>query len=139
MIDKAAIFSAILRKNALRREAGLPEWPVRKTYEKEVRGAAWREHVEEHGARVHAEVLSRQRAKFGADYPQSAGGRMAVYHMVGKVLRKRFAQLPINRDRCDLRRVDVSILPAHASKIDRSAEGPLLEHDFQDAIAHLYT
>ena len=95
MIDRAAIFADILKKNDLRRSSGLPEWPVRKTYEKEVHGAAWREYVEQNSARVHAEVLARQRTKLGAGYPQSAGGRLGVNCLVGKALADGFlAQHP---------------------------------------------
>ena len=74
MIDRAAIFTSILKKNALRRDVGLPEWPVRRTYEKEVRSVAWREYIRQHSARVHAKVIAQQRARLGADFPQSAGG-----------------------------------------------------------------
>ena len=95
MIDRAALFADILRKNKLRRSSGLPEWPVRETYEREVRGAAWREYVQQNGARVHAEVLARRRAKMGADYPQSFGGRMGLNCLVGKALADGFlAQHP---------------------------------------------
>ena len=87
---QATIFSNVVSRNAIRREMCLPELQVRETYKKEVRGPAWREHVRHHGARIHAEVLSRQRSKFGADYLQSAGGRMAVSCLVGKALRESF-------------------------------------------------
>lgn len=94
MIDRAVIFTSILNKNALRRRVGLPEWPIRATYDTEIRGAAWREYARQHRDRVYAEVLARQRTRFGADYPASAGGQMAVACLVGKALRDGFLRNP---------------------------------------------
>lgn len=91
MIDRAAIFTAILKKNALRREAGLPELPVRVAYDKEIEHASWCEYAKEHGARVRAEVLAGLRARYGADWPTSGGGRMAYSCLVAKAMAESFA------------------------------------------------
>ena len=90
MINKAAIFEAILKRNALRRQAGLPEWPVRQTYDEDVRRASWRQHVEQNHAVVRMQVLQEQRAKFGQDYPLSTGGAWAVNALVNVSLSKSF-------------------------------------------------
>lgn len=91
MIDRAAIFEAILRRNALRREAGLPELPVRETYHRDVEYASWREYMREHGARIQSEVLARQWARYGTDWPTSGGGRTAYSCLVAKAMAESFA------------------------------------------------
>ena len=91
MIDRAAIYEAILRRNALRHEAGLPELPVTDTYRQDFDYASWREYARQHGARVRAEVLAQQRARYGADWPTSGGGWMAYSCLVAKALAKNFA------------------------------------------------
>ena len=90
LVDRAAIFSSILARNALRREAQLPQLNVRATFEREVEHRLWAEFVAEHGERVHAEVLAERRAKFGPDYPLSAGGRMGVAALVQRALVERY-------------------------------------------------
>ena len=91
MIDKAAIFTSILTKNALRREAGLVEWPVRATFDEECRSASWREYVQLHGARVRAQVLTEQQLRHGEAWPISGGGRMFYSCLVAKALAEGFA------------------------------------------------
>ena len=91
MIKRASIFTKILTKNTLRREAGLPELPVRETYRRDVDHASWREYSHEHGARIRAEVLAEQRARYGADWPTSGGGGMAYSCLVAKALAESFA------------------------------------------------
>ena len=86
MIDKAAIFTGILQKNALRRGSGLPEWPVRETYEREARAASWREYINLHGVHIRAQVLAEQRLRHGPDWPMSGGGWMAFSCLVAKAL-----------------------------------------------------
>lgn len=91
MIDRAAIFEIILRKNVLRRESGLPELPIRETYDRDVEYASWCEYSREHGARIWAEVLAEQRVRFGVDWPSSGGGRTAYSLLVAKALAESFA------------------------------------------------
>ena len=86
IVDAAAILSAIWGKNALRREMGLPLWPVRETFEHELRQAHWRLHVEKHFVEVRGEILARQRAKLGPEWPSSWGGRMGLSIMVQRAL-----------------------------------------------------
>lgn len=90
MIDRAAIFSDLLRRNAIRREAKLPLLDVRQTYEREVERRLWIEYARQNSARVQAEVLGKQRAKYGPAYPVSGGGRLAVGCLVHKALREGF-------------------------------------------------
>lgn len=94
MIDKAAIFTTILHKNALRRESGLPEWPVRATVERDWQSASWREYVQLNGARIRAQVLAKHRLRHGPEWPASSGGRMAFSLLVSKALGDGF------RDQC---------------------------------------
>ena len=82
MIDKSALFTSILQRNTLRREVGLPEWPVRPTFDKECRSASWREYVQLNGSRIRAEVLAKQRLRHGEAWPISGGGRMAYSLLV---------------------------------------------------------
>lgn len=95
MIERAAIFTAVIKKNALRREAGLPELPVRDTYRRNVDDASWHEFTRQHGARVRAEVLAKQRARYGADWPTSGGGRTAYSCLVAMALAERFSALHV--------------------------------------------
>lgn len=94
MPDRSAIFSDILARNALRIEAKLPLLPVGTTYRREVERARWREHVQQHQEAVHAVILREQRARYGSDYPQSAGGRWAMSILVHRSLRASFRTTP---------------------------------------------
>lgn len=87
---RAAIFTDILARNALRREARLPLLDVRTTFDREVKYAEWVAHVVEHEEAARAEVLRDQRRRHGADYPQSTGGRWAVSILTTQALRRSF-------------------------------------------------
>lgn len=76
--DRGAIFSDLLRRQALRREARLPLLNVRAEYELAVGKARWRAHVEKYGEAVRAEVLAELRAKNGPQFGASMGGLWAV-------------------------------------------------------------
>lgn len=76
--DRGAIFSDILRRQALRREAQLPLLNVRAEYERAVEQARWRAHVETYGEAIRAQVLAELRAKNGPHFGSSVGGIWAV-------------------------------------------------------------
>jgi hypothetical protein len=90
-VDAAAILSSIWAKNALRRTSGLPLWPVRETFQRELRRARWRLHVENHLERIEAEVVAQQRAKHGPEWPSTWGGRMVLSAIVQRVLKVSFS------------------------------------------------
>lgn len=90
LIDRAAIFSTILRRQALRREAQLPLLDIRAEYERAVEQALWQAHVEEHGETVRAEVLAELRAKHGPQFGQSVGGLWAIRILTGRRLAEMF-------------------------------------------------
>lgn len=69
----------------------MPKLPVRETYHRTVAHASWCEYTRGHSARIRAEVLAEQRAKFGVDWPTSGGGRTAYSLLVAKALAKSFA------------------------------------------------
>ena len=89
-IDRSAIFSDILRRNVLRREAHLPLLDVRTTYDGEVEQALWRAHLAQHHAAVREEVLADLRAEHGAGFGGSTGGRWAINALTHTRLRERF-------------------------------------------------
>ena len=90
LIDRSAIFSSILARNALRREAKLPLLNVRSEYERIVDLALWRAHVERNHEVTTATLLRELRAKQGPNFPQSAGGRWALNALVAKNLKESF-------------------------------------------------
>ena len=90
MPDRSAIFSSILTRNALRREAHLPLLDVRQTFDREVEQALWRAHVGQHVETVRAQVWARRRAHHGPTWGLSAGGRWAVNAEVRAILRESF-------------------------------------------------
>jgi hypothetical protein len=89
-VDTSAILSAIWAKNALRREAGLPLWPVRETFERELRAVRWGVHVEENYAVTRMEVLAELRARHGEGFGLSAGGRWVIEALTSKALHASF-------------------------------------------------
>lgn len=89
-IDRSAIFTNILARQALRREARLPLLDVRAEYRRAVAQALWRLHVEKHLDEVREEILARQRAKHDAQWPSSWGGRMGFSIMVQQALKASF-------------------------------------------------
>lgn len=88
--DRGAIFSNILRRQALRREAQLPPLNIRGEYERAVEQARWRAHVETHGEAVRAQVLAELRARSGPQFGGSVGGMWAVRLLADKRLRETF-------------------------------------------------
>jgi hypothetical protein len=86
MIDKAAIFTELSRRNAVRRQARLPLLDMRGEFDRAVERARWKEVCEEHGDRVRREVIAESSKTFGRE-PQSAGGRWAVSILMLKRLR----------------------------------------------------
>jgi hypothetical protein len=90
-IDRASLFTSILERNALRREAKLPLLPVRETFETEVRIAEWHAFCEQHAQAVWDEILGEKRRTY-ADWGNSAGGQLYLRVMTTKALRERFAQ-----------------------------------------------
>jgi hypothetical protein len=90
-VDRAAIFTSILKKNALRREAQLPVLPIRETFRKEVLAAEWRLFCQEHAQSIWDEILAEKRRTY-ADWGNSAGGMLALHLLTTKVLQERFAR-----------------------------------------------
>jgi len=88
--DRGTIFSNILRRQALRREAQLPLLNVRAEYERAVEQARWQAHVETYGEAIHAQVLADLRAKNGPRFGGSVGGLWMVRLLTEKWLRKMF-------------------------------------------------
>ena len=86
-LDKAAIFTALTRRNTLRREAGLPLLDLRREFEHEVALARWNEYqavCDAHAdlrAAIEAEVVEELRRKTGRDHRLSAGGRWLISHL----------------------------------------------------------
>ncbi len=87
---RGAILSAILRRQALRREAQLPLLDVRAEYERAVTQARWRAHVETYGEAIRAQVYAELRAKQGPHFRMSVGGMWAVRLLTAKRLRDGF-------------------------------------------------
>ncbi|UYW29495.1 hypothetical protein OKC48_13625 [Methylorubrum extorquens] len=88
--DRGAIFSEILRRQALRREAQLPLLDVRAEYERAVEQAQWRAHAKTYREAVRAQVLAELRAKNGSQFGGSVGGRWAVRLLTEKRLQETF-------------------------------------------------
>lgn len=91
-MDKAAIFTGLTERNALRREHRLPPLDPRTEYDRLVALARWQEYaavcdVHAHRRREIAEaVLAEFRATRGPGWGASAGGRW----MVNTVAQQRF-------------------------------------------------
>ncbi|WP_158020143.1 hypothetical protein [Methylorubrum extorquens] len=88
--DRGAIFSDILRRQALRRGAQLPLLNVRAEYERAVEQAQWQAHVETYGEAIRAQVLTELRAKHVHQFRGSVGGMWAVRLLTEKRLREMF-------------------------------------------------
>lgn len=89
-VDPAAILTSIWVRNALRREASLPLWPVRATFERELRQARWRIHIEANYEATRARVLAELRARHGEGFGGSVTGRWAIEALTSKALRASF-------------------------------------------------
>ena len=86
MIDKAAIFTELARRNAVRRQARLPLLDMRDEFDRAIEFTQWKAVCEEHADRVRSEVTVELSKTFGRD-PQSAGGRWAAGILMLKRLR----------------------------------------------------
>lgn len=94
-MDKAAIFTDLTRRNALRKANGLPPLDVHAEYEHEVSVARRRDyrsacddHADEREA-IRQQVIAGYQEKLGPQFGQTMGGRWAV----GQLAHKRFATL----------------------------------------------
>jgi hypothetical protein len=95
MVDRAAIFAELTKRNAVRREARLPLLDLRAEYAHQIwiakRREYWTacdEHADEREA-IRRRVLAEFRAKYGPNFPSTSGGHWAV----GLRTNKRFAVL----------------------------------------------
>jgi hypothetical protein len=86
MIDKAAIFTELTERNAVRRQAQLPLLDMRDQFDRAVEFTHWKAVCEEHADRVRSEVIAELSKSFGRE-PQSAGGRWSVSILMLKRLR----------------------------------------------------
>ncbi|MBD0275471.1 MAG: hypothetical protein ICV73_26520 [Acetobacteraceae bacterium] len=83
-LERATIFAELTRRNALRREAGLPLLDLRREFDHEVALARWDEYqavCDAHAdlrAAIQAEVVDELRRKTGRDHRLSAGGRWLI-------------------------------------------------------------
>ena len=86
-MDKAAIFHAVTRRNALRRENGLPLLNVQHEYAHEDSVASHHEYqaeCQEHAGEreiIRQQVMAEYQARFGPDFGGTMGGRWAVGHL----------------------------------------------------------
>ena len=102
-MDKAAIFTAITRRNALRHEAGLPLLDVRQEFAHGVAVARWREYqaaCDAHAdlrAAIQAEVVDELRRKTGRDHRLSAGGRWLISHLTRERFEAAMARMGFRR------------------------------------------
>ena len=84
MVDKAAIFTGLTKRNALRKEAGLPLLDIRTELAHEVALAAENEFTafaEEHGDErlvIREQVMADLRAQHGPTFGHTMGGRWAI-------------------------------------------------------------
>jgi hypothetical protein len=86
MIDKAAIFTELARRNAVRRQAQLPLQDMRDEFDRAVKFTHWKAVCAEHADRVRSEVIAELSKTLGRE-PQSAGGRWTVSVLTLKQLR----------------------------------------------------
>ena len=83
-MDKAAILADVYRRNALRRQAGLPLLDVRQEVNKATdlaRLHEWYEFVDSKQAdveQIRSEVLAEYRAKIGPEFPNNSFSQMAL-------------------------------------------------------------
>ena len=84
MVDKFALFTGLTKRNALRKEVGLPLLDIRTELAHEVALAEENEFrgvAEAHNAErlmIREQVMADLRAQQGADFGHSAGGRWAI-------------------------------------------------------------
>jgi hypothetical protein len=101
IVDKAAIFNELTKRNALRRLHGLPVLDILAEFHHAVAVAAegaYRDRCQEHSGErevIRQQVLAEYRERFGPDFGHSMGGRWAV----GEMAKKRFAAFMADRYR----------------------------------------
>ena len=90
MMDKAAIFTNLTRRNALRKANGLSLLDVHAEYAHEVSiavqqdyRAACADHADERDA-IRQQVLVEYRGKYGPQFGQTMGGRWVIGHLTHK-------------------------------------------------------
>jgi hypothetical protein len=94
MIDKAALFTGLTKRNALRKAAGLPLLNLRDELAHEVALAVENEFTafaEEHGDErlmIREQVMADLREQHGADFGHTMGGRWAINHETNKRFRE---------------------------------------------------
>jgi hypothetical protein len=87
MVDKSAIFEALTKRNAVRRDAKLPVLDIHAEFDHAVSVALWNEGVErfrDEMPRIKQQVLAELREQRGADFPQSVGGHWMVNYEVSR-------------------------------------------------------
>ncbi len=105
-MDNGAIFTELTRRNALRREAGLPLLDLRAEFAHAVAWARWLEYeavCEAHKdlfAAIQAEVAEELLRATGSDHRQSMGGRWLIGvrtrdRFEAALARKGFRKLPL--------------------------------------------
>ena len=84
IVNRAAIFTELTKRNALRKTAKLPLLDLRAEFALAVERDAHRDYAEQCGRfddnrrRITEDVLTKLRATRGADFPTSMGGRLLV-------------------------------------------------------------
>jgi hypothetical protein len=89
-VDAAAILSTIWVKNDLRRGSGLPLWPVRETFERELKAARWRIHCDANYEDTREQILAELRARHGEGFGGSVTGRWVIEILTSQALRASF-------------------------------------------------
>jgi hypothetical protein len=99
-VDKAALFSAVLERNAFRRAALLPPLDVGLEFRRAVAEAAWQEYERrcsaeaEALARCRAEAVAECRKRFGPAFdPRDSGSRILVARETVRRFRKHMAKV----------------------------------------------
>ena len=99
-MDKAAILSRVLERNALRRAALLPPLDVGLEFRRAVAEAAWQEYERRCGdesealTRCRDEAVAHFRQKFGPDFdPRDFGGRVVVARETDRRFREHMCAL----------------------------------------------
>lgn len=89
-MDKAAIFTGLAARNALRREAKLPLLDLHAEFEKAVQREKFQEVCERFGPTVYQQVISELQQRHGAEFNESrsVGARWLVTTMMNDRLRK---------------------------------------------------
>jgi hypothetical protein len=95
-MSREELFNWLVTRNALRREASLSPIDVRTEYRRILAQEEWKAICDEHYARVAAELLQSERAKY-PDWGNSWGGRVSLHMRTLKILRERYVQEPVDQ------------------------------------------